>query len=176
MNSERHPAQSSGASLGLLIVTGVIFLDVWKASSHTANKHNVFAAPAKESKNESTKARSLNKKPEELFYPKPASPRQWHSPATYPFPAPLVLSSSVPVHHPQALPCNTISKPCVIPLIDLMAQYQGLYLSQAVSVSLCIYSSCRSYTHFSFCLAWSPILTLSTVSYTTFHKSPKSQF
>lgn len=140
MNSERHPAQSSGASLGLLIATGVVFLDVWKASSHTANKRNIFAAAVKKSMIESTEARSLNKKPKKLFYPKPASPREWHSPATYPFLAPSVSYNSVPVHHPQGLPCNTITKPCVIPLTDLMAQYQGLYLSQTVSVSLCIYS------------------------------------
>lgn len=140
MISERHPAQSSVASLGSLVATGVIFLSVWKASSHTANNHNVFAAPVNESMIESTEARSLNKKTKELFYPKPASPREWHSPNTYPFPAPSVPSNSVHVHRPQGLQRNTITKPCVIPLTDLMAQQQGLYLSQAVSVSLCIYS------------------------------------
>lgn len=56
MNSENHPAQSAVASLGLLIATGVIFLDVWKASSHTANNHNVLAAPVNKSMIESTKA------------------------------------------------------------------------------------------------------------------------
>lgn len=134
MNSERHPAQSSVASLGSLIATGVIFLNVWKASSHTENNHNVFSAPVNESMIESTEAQSLNKKTKELFYPKPASPREWHSLA------PSVPSNSVHVHCPQGLQRNTITNPCVIPLIDLMAQQQGLYLSQAVSVSLCIYS------------------------------------
>lgn len=176
MNSECHPAQSSVASLGLPFTTGAIFLNVWKASSHTAHNHKVFAAPVNGSMIESREARSLNKKPKELFYPKPASARERHSPATYPFLAPPVPSNSVHIHHAQGLQCNTTTNPCVIPLTDSMVQHQAPTLARLSLFLSALTLSRGTDAHFSFCLAWSPILTLSVASYAIFQKSSKSQF
>lgn len=83
------------------------------------------------------------------------------------------------------LSLSTIPRPCRVtpspnPVwFPLQIWWHSTKVSTLARLSLFLSAStlsCISYTHFSFCLAWSPILTLSTVSYTIFHKSPKSQF